>query len=241
MPNKFKHRSNQTEMIDVPDISKELLFQNLHELDILNRKFGGHAITLQGIKKLVTDHNKIYHIADLGCGSGDTLKYIARWAKKYGYKVRLTGIDMNANAIEYLTHHCKSYTEINGVVGNYQQYLNNAKTVDIIHCSLFCHHLRDEEIVELFQWSRDNAITGFIINDLQRNWLAYHSAYIFTRLLNGSILSKNDGPISVLRGFKQYELRALLEKTGIEHYSIKRIWGFRWLVIGYGFLEKSSG
>ena len=232
MKNKFKYRSDETELLDAPDIPKALLFKNLHELDILNRTLGGHAITIQGIKQLVTDKTKTYHVADLGCGSGDTMKYIADWAMTNGFKVKLTGVDMNADAIEFQQHHCKDYPEISGVVCDYHDFLKKGEIVDIIHCSLFCHHLKDDELSDLLEWVQLKAKTGFIINDLQRNWLAYYSVKVFTFLFNGSPLAKNDGPISVLRGFKKKELKTLLQKAEIDPYSITPKWAFRYLVVG---------
>jgi hypothetical protein len=84
----------------------------------------------------------------------------------------------------------------------------------------------------LFSFFRENVKTGFVINDLQRRWLAYYSAWFFTRLLNGTALSKNDGPVSVLRGFKPGELETLFAKAGITNYSIRKKWLFRYLIVG---------
>ena len=232
MPNKFKHRSDKKEMLDALDIPQELLVTNLDELDILNRSFGGHAITLQGLKMLVTDKEKTYRIADLGCGSGDTMKHLAKWAKANGYKVVLIGVDMNTDAIEHLNAHCKDFPEISGVVSDYKEFLKANSNIDIIHCSLFCHHLNDEELLNLLNWVKSYAKVGIIINDLQRHWLAYYSAKAFTYLLNGSVLAKNDGPISVLRGFKRKELDTLFQRAGFEWYSIAYKWAFRYLVVG---------
>ena len=217
--------------MDAPGVSRELLFKNLHELDLLNRTLGGHAVTLQGIKKLMTDKGKTYHIADIGCGSGDTMRYIARWARLNGYKIKLTGIDMNTDAIDYLVQMSHDYAEINGIASDYRNFIHTNSTFDIVHCSLFCHHLKDAEISALFTWFKQKNI-GFVINDLQRNWLAYYCALIFTRILNGSALAKNDGPISVLRGFKRRELKSFLQTADIKNYSIERKRGFRWLVVG---------
>ena len=233
MSNKFNHRSDQTELMDAPGITQELLFKNLRELDTLNRALGGHSFTLEGIKKLVTDKNETYHIADLGCGSGDTLRFIAYWARENGYSVKLTGVDMNVDAIDYLNQKCADYPEISGVVSDYRDFLEATNGIDIVHCSLFCHHLKDAQLLELFSWFKYKIRIGFVINDLQRNRLAYLSAQVFTRILNGSILAKHDGPISVLRGFKLKELRTLFQKAAIENYSIKRKFGFRWLVVGW--------
>jgi hypothetical protein len=42
---------------------------------------------------------------------------------------------------------------------------------------------------------------------------------------------KHDGPLSVLRGFKKSELIGVLQKAGIESYSLKWKWAFRWQLI----------
>lgn len=233
MPGKFKHRSFASELMDEPDIPKEILIQNLQELDFINRILGGHRISLRGIRKLVTDKNKLYHIVDLGCGSGDSMKYMARWAKSNGYQLRFTGVDKNPDAISFLKEHCKDYPEIDGVACDYRDFLKAGSNADIIYCSLFCHHLNNEELAELLDDLKKYTQTGFVFNDLHRSGLAYYGVYLITHLLNGSKLSKNDGPISVLRAFKAKELHELLQKAQIKKYSVNWKWAFRYLVIGY--------
>jgi 2-polyprenyl-3-methyl-5-hydroxy-6-metoxy-1,4-benzoquinol methylase len=232
MPDKFKYRSDEKELLDKSNILRDLLYKNFKELDILNRTTGGYSISLKGIKQLITDHQKIYHVVDLGCGNGGTLKTIADWARSNNFSVRLTGVDMNADAIDYLKIHCANYPEITGITVDYYDYLSKNEVIDIVHCSLFCHHLDDNELLRLFIYFRQHVKVGFIINDLNRNWLAYYSAWLFTRLLNGTVLAKNDGPVSVLRGFKPNELTFLLNKTGIRVYSIQKEFLFRYLIIG---------
>jgi 2-polyprenyl-3-methyl-5-hydroxy-6-metoxy-1,4-benzoquinol methylase len=231
MPGKFSQRSYEAELLDAPDIPKDLLFQNLHELDVVNRTLGGHAITLTGIKKLVTDKRKIYRIVDIGCGGGDAMLRISAWAKKNGFKVQLTGVDMNADAIAYMKKFCAGHPEISGVVSDYRNYLEASNNIDIIHCSLFCHHLKDEELKELLVYMQQHAQVGFVINDLHRHWFAYYSIKFLTRLLNGSRLVKNDAPLSVLRGFKKEEWSSILKKANVLKYTIEWRWAFRHLVM----------
>ncbi len=229
---KFSQRSYEPELLDAPNIPRDLLFKNLRELDTVNRLLGGHAITLAGISKLVTNKNKTYRIIDIGCGGGDALKQIAKWARAKNFQVKLTGVDMNADAIQFMKEQCKGYPEIDGVISDYRAFLKSEKEVDIVHCSLFCHHLKNDELTELFQYMDTYAKTGFIINDLQRNWFAYYSIKYLTRLLNGSTLVKNDAPLSVLRGFRKEELSSLLEKAEVKNFNVSWKWAFRYLVLG---------
>lgn len=232
MQERFKYRSEEKELIDKSDVLRELLNRNLRELDILNRMTRGYIISLKGIKQLITDNHKIYHIVDIGCGSGGTLRAIADWARLSNYNVRLTGVDMNTDAINYLKIHCADYPEISGIMLDYKDYLNGNEDIDIVHCSLFCHHLNDDDLLSLFIYFRQHVKEGFVINDLHRNWLAYYSAWLFPRILNGTILSKNDGPVSVLRGFKSGEIPCLLNKADITNYLFKKEWLFRFLIVG---------
>jgi len=232
MNSKFKYRSAEKELLDETNIQQDLLFKNLRELDILNRITGGHTISLKGIKRLITDHTKIYHVVDLGCGSGDSLRAIADWTRENNFNVKLIGVDMNADVIDYLQNHCRSYPEISGIGADYQEFLDRNTSIDIVHCSLFCHHLNDDELLRLLTYFSEKVTTGFVINDLQRNWLAYYSAWLFTRLLNGTVLAKNDGPISVLRAFRASELRHLLEKANIRNFTIQKKRLFRFLITG---------
>lgn len=236
MPDKFKNRSFESELLDAPGIPVDLLEKNLRELDFINRVMGGHTISIDGLRKLITQKDKIYNIVDLGCGSGDTLQYISRWAKAGGFKVRLTGVDRNADVIHYMNQYCKDYPDITGVVSDFGEFLKTKTDIDIIHCSLFCHHLNDDQLFELFTYIKNFVHTGFVLNDLQRSAVAYYGVYAITHLLNGSSLSKNDGPISVLRAFKKNELQELLYKSGILNYSITWKWAFRYLVIGHSSL-----
>ena len=237
---KFSHRSYEPELLDAPNIPKELLFKNLRELDVVNRLLGGHAITLAGIKKLVVDKAKAYRIVDIGCGGGDAMKQIAKWANTNQFVVELIGVDMNADAIQFMKEECKEFSNITGIVSDYRDYLKSNTDVDIVHCSLFCHHLKDDELIELFQYMKQYAKVGFIINDLQRHWFAYYSIKFLTRILNGSALVKNDAPLSVLRGFRKEELNELLEKAGVNNFSIKWKWAFRYLTIKNFNTEKKE-
>jgi SAM-dependent methyltransferase len=231
MSGKYTKRSLQDELLDSPNVPARLLVQNLRELDFLNRKTGAHRVSMEGIKKLMHDKDRIYHIADLGCGSGDWLRYMAVWARKNGYKVKLTGVDKNKDAIRYLIESSESFPEIESFTGDYRKFLHHSE-VDIFHCALFCHHLDDEELIELLGRMNKTAGTGFVINDLQRSRLAYYGAKLFTKLFRGSPLSKHDGPVSVLRGFKKKELETLLAEAGVTSYRIYSRPFFRFLVVG---------
>ena len=91
-------------------------------------------------------------------------------------------------------------------------------------------HFKEDELVDMLQWMKENAAKGFFINDLQRHPLAYHSIKWITKLFSKSYLVKNDAPLSVARGFTKKEWKQLLEWACIDDYSLQWKWAFRYLV-----------
>ena len=70
-----------------------------------------------------------------------------------------------------------------------------------------------------------------VISDLHRHWLAYYSIKYLTKWFSKSIMVQNDGPLSVMRGFRRREWIRIFEDSGIENYKIRWKWAFRWQII----------
>lgn len=228
----FKIRSSEKELLDAEQIPQAALFQNLAELHTINRLLGGYKVLLRGLAKLVPNSSKKpIHILDLGSGGGDSLATVYRKFHSK-CKLKLTGIDLKADCIQYAQQHQQNYP-IDFIQADYRQLVTDSQnsTFDIIMASLFCHHLSDEALVKLLRWMSQKARLGFIINDLDRHPVAYHSIHLLTQLFSKSYLVRHDAPLSVRRGFKRAELKLLLEKAELQNYELKWCWAFRWLII----------
>jgi 2-polyprenyl-3-methyl-5-hydroxy-6-metoxy-1,4-benzoquinol methylase len=226
----FQHRHPGPEMMDRNDIPPPDLFQNYRELHLVNLRLGGYRITLRGLAAL-TSNSKTCSVLDIGCGGGDTLKKMAEWGREQKYNFSLTGIDTSESAIQYATANCKEYNEISFLRGDVFNHLVSGKKYDVIHSCLFMHHFGDEKIVSLLKLMDAASEKGFMINDLERNPLAYYSIKLLTLLLSKSYLVKNDAPLSVLRGFKKKEWYHYLGKAGIPTGYVSWQWAFRHLVL----------
>ena len=227
----LKYRSTQKELLDGDNIPKEDLYQNLKELDTINTLLGGYKITFTALKKILKPHIN-YSLVDIGCGGGDSLKHIYNWTIKNNYNLQLTGIDIKPVCIEYATKNSANIP-INYICDDYKNLFLHIKQADIVHACLFCHHLSEHELIELFQFAKNNH-TILVINDLERNMVAYYAIKLLTSIFSKSYLVKNDAALSVARGFKKKEWLAILAKAGIKNYSVKNKWAFRHEVIVYG-------
>jgi ubiquinone/menaquinone biosynthesis C-methylase UbiE len=226
----FKQRSYQKELLDNPDIPFKDIRRNMEELDFINRYLGGHQISINGLEKLLKNHNQKgpVKIVELGCGGGDNLRALSKWAEKKKIEVELTGIDINEACIEF-ARSIEKNRNIRFINSDYKLAGFESKP-DILFSSLFCHHFTDPEIIFMLRWMEQNARIGFFINDLHRHPLAWHLIRILTRTFSKSYLVKNDAPLSVQRGFTKNEWEFLFEKAGISNYNCEWKWAFRWLV-----------
>jgi 2-polyprenyl-3-methyl-5-hydroxy-6-metoxy-1,4-benzoquinol methylase len=224
----FAVRSYLPELLDQPDIPEKAIQRNLYELSIINQKLGGHTCTRKGFMELAKKEKDL-HVCEIGCGGGDNLKAIEKMAAHRNKEIRFTGIDINPDCIRVAENiNWKKHAQF--IVSDYKKIVFLTKP-DIIFCSLFCHHFKESELIQMFLWMKENSLSGFFVNDLHRHPLAYHSIRLLTSLFSKSYLVKHDAPLSVLRGFKKRELKNLMDKAGILKYTIQWNWAFRWLVI----------
>ncbi len=231
MGNKFESRSQEEELMDLPIEAKEELFLNLRELELINKLTGGPSLGFSAIKKILANQTREIHIVDVGFGAGDMLQYIVDHADQLPCPVRLTGVDLLEEASEYAKYnHPELSAKVKFETCDYRDWFAKGNKADLIIASLFCHHLPDDGICEFFQYIKTRASIGGIINDLARSPIAYYGIKIPTQLFSRSRFTKNDAPLSVLRGFKRKELEALLVRAGIKNYSLEWKWAFRYLI-----------
>lgn len=228
----FLNRSSDKELMDDLNCSGEVLNRTLTEIEKINHWLGGDAITINGLNQINnnTPVPNPLSIADLGCGSGGMFKVINNWAKKHQIKVNLTGIDANPNVIEFARDNHKDLN-INFLALNILSENFKTHNYDIILCTLLLHHFLSEEIVELIKQLKDQARIAVIVNDLHRHPIAYYSIKWLTGLFSRSEMVKFDAPLSVKRGFTKKELIEILNKAGIQNYSLVWKYAFRWQLI----------
>ena len=173
---------------------------------------------------------KTHKIADLGCGSGEMLLRIAKWARKHHIKVELQGFDANPNVVEYAKHHCSDYPEISFFTENILEKEFQSRQFDFLLCTLFLHHFKEEQLVPLIAQFNKQA-EKVIINDLHRHWFAYYSIRWITRAFSKSTMVQNDACLSVWRSFTKADWTKILNEAHISEYSIKWRWAFRWKLV----------
>lgn len=224
------HRTDLPEIMDDFSMNGNGLRVALDKIATINQLLGGNKLTLQGVKDLIApiDPRQKLTIVDLGCGNGDMLRLIADWGANNGRQFELIGVDANAYTISYAKELSAHYPNISYQCADIFSEIIAASTYDIALFTLTLHHFKNEEIDQLLRTFNKNTRIGVVVNDLHRSSVAYRlfQALCFVFRLNA--MSRNDGLISILRGFKRNELVTISEKLNYKNYSIQWKWAFRY-------------
>ena len=221
-------RTNEREIMDDFTLSGPPLRINLDILASINKWLGGNQVSLDGVKKLVRGYPKDQElvIVDLGCGNGDMLRRVSKLGRKMGYTFKLLGIDANNDTIQYAKLLSLGHKNINYLNMNFFSDEFKKIDYDIVLSTLFLHHLNDEEIIEKLSFLKERARIGIVVNDLHRSKLAYFLFNIVSFFINNKII-RNDGLVSIRRGFKKHELERFAQQLNIES-QITWKWAFRY-------------
>ncbi len=224
-------RVDEAEIMDDLDLPAAELNPVLIGLSNLNAWFGGHSMLIEALKRFPVQTGN--HISDWGCGGGDTLKATAIWANEQKLKLTFTGIDAALAAVTFARKETAAYNNIRYLRTDVMNPELQNKGFDIIISSLFTHHFADAEWVALVKQMYQSARRGIIITDVHRHWLSYYAIKFLARYIIRNKMMMYDGPLSVKRGFKKQELKALLAQAGITRYRLQWKWAFRWQLIIY--------
>lgn len=236
----FTKRSRDIEQMDDQSIQDARLTSALDDLRGINRYLGGYATSISALKTLILDRDQPapLTVLDIGCGGGDFIVELVRWADQHApdKALKVIGIDSSPATVRWAEAYIERtlprrlVNKINIKCGDAFDLSSLDAAVNVAHCSLFLHHLSNDQIVRLMREMNQVASVGIIINDLHRTPLAYYSIIALSQLFRSSEMVRHDGPLSVLRAFSKEELTRLTAAAGIEHCRITWRWAFRWLM-----------
>ncbi|MGB7600258.1 MAG: methyltransferase domain-containing protein [Candidatus Sulfotelmatobacter sp.] len=208
----FRHRAQLTELMDEP-CTREELRACLRDLAQLNRWFLGYRPVLHWLSLALPASPKgPIRILDVGCGYGDTLRRIERWALRRGIKVELAGLDINPDTAVIAAEGGPSNIRwISADVFRYEP----EQPVDCVISSLFTHHLGEADVVRFLEWMESHARLGWFINDLSRAPVPYHLLRIFAKLARLHPFVQHDGPVSIARAFVREDWERMCAAAGL--------------------------
>jgi SAM-dependent methyltransferase len=223
----FSRRSDAPELMDDASSDYDTFRDCLVDLARVNRLTLAYRPTLGFLDGLWRagrlPHDRPLRILDAGSGYGDTLRQVARWARRRGVAVALEGVDLSPWSALAARHATLPGDAIRWHTGDVLEYRPDAPA-DLIISSLFTHHLQEDALLRFLRWMENTAVLGWFVNDLHRHPLPYHLFARASRALRMHRFVQHDGPVSIARGFTTAEWRGLLAQAGISPAAAKVEW-----------------
>lgn len=215
----FGHRAQLIELIDKP-CPRDELRSCLRDVARLNRWFLGYRPTLKWLKNFdFAAGRNCVRILDVGCGYGDGLRRIERWANARGMNVELTGIDINPDAVAIAAEATPPTSIIRWVAADVFAY-TPPRPVDFVVSALFTHHLAESDVSRFLHWMEQHAARGWFINDLSRAAAPYHLLRLFAKLARLHPFVQHDGPVSIARAFIPEDWRRMCAAAGLSDHAV---------------------
>jgi SAM-dependent methyltransferase len=214
----FSRRTLIPELMDAEDVDFSDYVACLRDLRTVNRWTFAYRPTLSYLTRFVASgrspNDRPIVILDVGCGYGDMLRRIDRWAARGGLAVELIGLDRDPRASRAAREATLVDRPIKWITGDCFSYRPTG-SLDLIVSSLFGHHLDDGELVRFLAWMESAAALGWFVNDLHRHVVAYYGFSALARIAGWHRFVRHDGPVSIARAFVADDWRRYLAAAGI--------------------------
>ncbi|QDG54298.1 methyltransferase domain-containing protein [Persicimonas caeni] len=226
----FSKRSERSELMDDLSIQGDELEETLLQVERINALSRGPAISVAGVESLIPGGLETLSVLDVGTGSGDIPRRLADWAEDKSFSISIKGIDLSHTTIDFAQRRTTRTERLQFELENLFD-LPDEEQYDVVHASLVLHHFPGREAVAALDKMYRLCRYGVVVNDLQRHPVPWLGLRLGLPLFTRNRLVRNDGPLSVLRGFTRRELIRSARAAGVPSPSVAWEFPFRWLLL----------
>jgi ubiquinone/menaquinone biosynthesis C-methylase UbiE len=228
MLDRFQQRSHRLEHIDTGNYTADEYEDCISELQFVNRWLGdAHTLKATLLREVEAQRLTEFSILDLGAGSGELLRVAATWSRQTHRRLRAVGLELNERMAESILEESERFEEIGSVCGDALKLPFADAEFDYVICSLFTHHLLDQQVVQVLGEMSRVARRRIFVIDLHRHPVAYFLYTTLGKLILHNRLIRHDGALSILRGFKNEELLDLAQRAGLRDVYVERHFPYR--------------
>lgn len=238
-------RDLRPEVMDDPNLDPAEHRKALIGLSRLNRLSGAASLLWPVVMQAARQTKKArrgrpLRVLDLATGSADVPLHLARRGARSGLAMEIVGVDRSPVAVAEAE---RAFAAQQGLAGIQARFLAGdvldaglalPTGWDLVMCSLFCHHLSDEQVVRLLEVMRGIAGCGsggmVVVSDLERSQLNLMMVGVGSRLVTRSRVVHADAVQSVRAAFTCDEFAALCIQAGLAGATIHKCFPARFLM-----------
>ena len=222
-------RRPRPEALDDANLPSEEMCRSLRDLALVNRRWGGsRALELHLWPRLREARLSSIRLLDVGAGSGDVSRRLAR-------ALRLAGFDASVVAVDVQWRHLAAGRKmfpnepLACAAADAFRLPFAARSIDWIISTLVFHHFSPEQNVDFLREVARVARRGFALLDLRRHLFPLLFVRLAGALAFESPVSVRDGVVSVEQAYTLLEARAIAREA-LPGSRVEKVFPFRLLI-----------
>lgn len=218
-------RRRGVEYLDDPRVDPVVREHAIADVARSNRWLGGRRAVLPELRAALRGLGPEATLLDVGTGDAD-LASDARAMGATAAHVHLHAIGVDV-APTLLASARRRGRIVDAVCGDARALPFADRSVDVVLCSQLLHHFARDDALGLLAELHRVARHAVVVSDLRRSWVAVAGYWAACFPLRFHPVTRHDGVVSILRGFTQDELHAMVvHATGVRPRVARRL-GFR--------------
>lgn len=226
-------RRRLPELMDQPGLDEQEHARALSGLGRINVVSRSAAALWPSLSRLARERSPAdgpLRVLDLAAGGGDNAVALARRARMSGLAIEIEGCDVSERAVAIAADRASArgsrvrFFTLDALAAPIPE------GYDVLTCSLFLHHLDDDDAVLLLGRMAAAAGRLILVDDLARSRAGCWLAWIACHALSRSRVVRYDGPVSAAAAFTPAEALGLARRAGLEGATIRRHWPSRFLL-----------
>ncbi|MFP4190738.1 MAG: methyltransferase domain-containing protein [Candidatus Hydrogenedentota bacterium] len=170
-------------------------------------------------------------VLDVATGGGDIPLRLWKKARRAGIQADIAACDASEVALAFARKRVAAVgADVRFFLFDVLSDTELPGEYDVVCCSLFLHHLNEDDACRVLQRLARVTRDSMLVNDLVRNTGGLLLAAVGPRLLSRSPVVHYDATRSVHSAFTEREARALAERAGLHNARFTRHWPCRYLL-----------
>ncbi|MGC1783452.1 MAG: methyltransferase domain-containing protein [Acidobacteriaceae bacterium] len=219
-------RVEAEELLDCDGWSKEQVTCALGAIRRVNLFYGGDRMHKRLFRRVVSQIRPTnLDILEVASARGEVVRATACALRKLGVSARISLLDRSGQHLPDSADWPADLAAPTLLVGDALAIPLPDRSVDVVSCCLFLHHLSAEQARAFLREALRVCRVAVLVNDVERTRTNYLCSLMY-RLMDPSELSRHDGPTSVRQAYTHKEVEEMLKETGCR-FELQRGYLFR--------------